>query len=89
MQGSYTFNKFTIGASWGVSGLKATSGDYALSPVLASELVKWNESVVGFGRYQLTTWMALQGEFVHTWSTNQRGQVTYTDALWLGTAWFF
>lgn len=89
VQGSYTFNKFTLGASWGVSGLKATSGDYALSPVLASELVKWNESVVGFARYQLTTWMALQGEYVHTWSTNQMGQVTYNDALWLGTAWFF
>lgn len=85
VQGSYTWDKFTLGASWGVSGLKATAFDAAFDPLM----VKWNESVVGFARYQLTTWMALQAEFTHTWSTNQLGGVAANDTMWLGTAWFF
>jgi hypothetical protein len=52
-------------------------------------LLKDNESVIGFLRYQLTPWMALQAEYGHTWAINQLGQTNSEDDLWLGTAWFF
>jgi hypothetical protein len=86
-QASYTWDKFTFGASWGVSALNATGFDWATGA--APTLVHDNESIIGFLRYQLTPWMALQAEYGHTWSTNQIGQNLQEDDLWLGTAWFF
>ncbi len=87
VQGSYTWDKFTFGASWGVSALDPTSAEWAVGT--APSLVKDNESIIGFVRYQLTPWMALQAEFGHTWDTNWAGFQTNEDDLWLGTAWFF
>jgi hypothetical protein len=86
-QASYTWDKFTFGASWGVSALNATGFDWAVGA--APTLVKDNESIIGFLRYQLTPWMALQAEYGHTWDINQLGQRNSEDDLWLGTAWFF
>jgi hypothetical protein len=86
-QASYTWDKFTFGASWGVSALQATGFDWATGA--APTLLKDNESVIGFLRYQLTPWMALQAEYGHTWAINQLGQTNSEDDLWLGTAWFF
>ena len=86
-QASYTWDKFTFGASWGVSALNATGFDWATGA--APTLLHDNESIIGFLRYQLTPWMALQAEYGHTWDTNQLGQRNSEDDLWLGTAWFF
>ncbi len=86
-QGSYTWDKFTFGASWGVSALEATGFDYYSG--FAPTLVKDNESIIGFVRYQLTAWMALQAEFGHTWTIDQAGGDLQEDDIWLGTAWFF
>jgi hypothetical protein len=86
-QASYTWDKFTFGASWGVSALQATGFDWATGA--APTLVKDNESIIGFLRYQLTPWMALQAEYGHTWDINQLGERNSEDDLWLGTAWFF
>ena len=88
-QASYTWDRLTVGGSWGVSGLNATSTDIALGFGGVGGLVHYNESAIGFARYQLTTWMALQAEFVHTWSYANLGSAAQNDALWLGTAWFF
>ena len=71
VQGSYTWDKFTFGASWGVSQLNPTSAEWSVG--VADGLVKDNESIIGFARYQLTPWMALQAEFGHTWATNWSG----------------
>ncbi len=88
-QASYTWNKLTVGGSWGVSGLNATAADIALGLTVNGGLVHYNESAIGFARYQLTSWMALQAEYVHTWSYSFTGPSAQNDALWLGTAWFF
>jgi hypothetical protein len=88
-QASYTWDKLTVGGSWGVSGLNLTSTDIALGFGGVGGLVHYNESAIGFARYQLTSWMALQAEFVHTWAYANQGQASQNDALWLGTAWFF
>jgi hypothetical protein len=88
-QASYTWDRLTVGGSWGVSGLNATTTDIALGFAGVGGLVHYNESAIGFARYQLTTWMALQAEFVHTWSYANLGSAAQNDALWLGTAWFF
>ncbi len=86
-QGSYTWDKFTFGASWGVSQLDATTYDLA-NPVAAG-LVRDNESIIGFIRYQLTPWMAIQAEYGHTWDISWSGLEQNEDDIWLGTAWFF
>ncbi|MGB7126914.1 MAG: porin [Methylovirgula sp.] len=86
-QGSYTWDKFTFGASWGVSAMNATGVDYTDGE--APFLLKDNESIIGFARYQLTPWMALQAEFGHTWAINWSGYTLNEDDIWLGTAWFF
>jgi len=86
-QASYTWDKFTFGGSWGVSAMNATAADAALG--FAPFLLKDNESAIGFVRYQLTPWMALQAEFGYTWATNQSGGQQNEEDIWLGTAWFF
>ncbi len=86
-QASYTWDKFTFGASWGVSALEATGFDWSTG--VGPTLLKDNESIIGFLRYQLTPWMAIQAEYGHTWDINQLGEKNSEDDLWLGTAWFF
>jgi len=96
-QGSYTWDKFTIGASWGISVLQANScdnngtftGACGYSFYDTANMLKSNQSYVGFARYQLTSWMAIQGEYVHSISTNQTGGKIQADQIDLGTAWFF
>ncbi len=88
VQGQYTFYKnFTIGGSWGISALESNSFD--VLTFYNPFLLRSNESFVGFARYQLTTWMALQGEYTHTISKNQSGGNMQEDTFALGTAWFF
>lgn len=86
-QGSYTWDKFTFGASWGISALDPTAFENTFGT--APFLLRSNQSVIGFLRYQLTPWMALQAEFGHTWATSWGGFVEEEDDLYLGTAWFF
>jgi hypothetical protein len=88
-QGSYTWDKFTFGASWGISAMNNTWLDDAFYSTYGDTMLKSNQSIIGFARYQLTSWMALQAEFGHTWATNQSGGVQNEDDIWLGTAWFF
>ncbi|MHB8887029.1 MAG: porin, partial [Methylovirgula sp.] len=89
-QGSYTFGKFTLGASWGISVLEANSFDtLAGNFAYYQYMLKSNQSYVGFARYQLTSWMALQGEYVHSIATNQTGGKIQADQIDFGTAWFF
>jgi hypothetical protein len=86
-QGSYTFfDRFMIGASYGVSYLEANAFDIALGN---STLVRSNESLIGFARYKLTDWVNLQGEYIHSISRNQAGQAITNDAFVLGTTFFF
>lgn len=91
-QGSYTFfDKFTLGASWGISYLEANSYDNTVGVSNGYEpyMLRSNQSYVGFARYQITTWMAIQGEYAHSISTNQSGGQIQGDQIDLGTAWFF
>jgi hypothetical protein len=86
-QASYTWDRFTFGGSWGVSALSSTGFD--VTQAYNPTLLKDNESAIGFVRYQLTAWMTLQTEFVHTWAINQSGGQQNEDDVWFGTAWFF
>ncbi len=90
-QASYTWDKFTFGGSYGISALNANGFDdtAAAEAVYTQFMLKYNQSAIGFIRYQLTPWMALQGEYVHTWATNWSGGQVIQDQIDAGTAWFF
>jgi hypothetical protein len=90
-QASYTWDKFTFGGSWGISAMSPSSFDNtAIGQFFyTGTLLRSNQSAIGFVRYQLTPWMALQAEFGHTWATNWSGGIAEEDDIWLGTAWFF
>jgi predicted porin len=90
-QASYTWDKFTFGGSYGISALNANGFDDTVGVALGYTpfMVQSNESAIGFIRYQLTPWMALQGEYVHTWATNWSGGQVIEDQIDAGTAWFF
>lgn len=86
-QATYTWDKFKFGGSWGISEIDANGFDVlqAYGPFL----LKSNESAIGFVRYQLTQWMTIEGEYVHSWATNQSGGRSIADQIDFGTAWFF
>ncbi len=90
-QASYTWDKFTFGGSWGISALEANSFDTTYGPFFGyyNNMLKSNQSAIGFVRYQLTPWMAIQGEYVYSWATNQTGGEETASQIDLGTAWFF
>ena len=94
LQGSYTFDRFTLGASYGVSYLDTanafdTANVTALYVAGTECLVHKNESWIGFVRYKLTSWVKLQAEYIHTRDQNTIGQNNNDDAVVAGTTFFW
>jgi len=88
-QAAYTFDgRFTVGGSYGASYLDANWIDYQPG-YGAGTLVHSNSSWIGFGRYKLTDWVNIQGEFIHTISRNALGGSNSSDGFVLGTTFFF
>jgi len=87
VQGTYTFaKKFTFGASYGQSHLSlANSGETSSS----ESITRNNGSWIGQGRYALTKWVNLVGEYTHTRSESQLGAISTSDSVALGTIAFF
>ena len=75
--------KLSLAASYGISFLQATTADAAIATQGA--LVRSNESYFGAARYHLTTWVYLQGEYAHTISRSQNGNVAQENTLSAGT----
>jgi len=94
-----------VGASWGVSHLETTgatnqaeiaqcnaavnSGTSLVSGFGPTCLVRDNRSWIGFARYNLTDWVKLQAEYIHTTSENQLGITNKDDAFAVGTTFFW
>jgi predicted porin len=86
IQASYTFfNKLTVGGSFGESDLDMTSSESGFN----TELVKSNQATIGYVKYQLSDWVALQGEFIHTESENHQNQTNKDDAVAIGATIFW
>ena len=86
IQGSYTFwDRLTIGGSYGISQLDANSFDRLNNPFL----VKFTESEIGYAKYKLTSWVALQAEYIHTDEQNHSGGHVKDDAVAVGTTFFW
>ncbi len=87
-EAEYTiFDRFTFGGSYGGSWLDANSFDFSQGYV--PWLLKSNQSAIGFLRYKLTDWVALQTEFINSISRNQSGGAITTNAFVAGTTFFF
>ncbi len=94
-------NPLTVGGSWGVSHLETTGASNsfeiancnasvtALLNTAQSCLVKDNQSWIGFARYNLTDWVKLQAEYIHTTAENQIGIRNKDDAFAVGTTFFW
>jgi hypothetical protein len=96
-------NPLTVGASWGVSVLhtagaadnfiETTNCNFALTLAPGTPgtacLVKDNQSWIGFVRYNLTDWVKLQAEYIHTTSENQIATTIHDDAFVAGTTFFW
>jgi hypothetical protein len=74
--------RLTLAGSYGVSYLDRTAFD-------VGALVRKNESYIGAARYKLTTWVNLQGEYVHTTATSHAGNRSDEDTISAGTILFF
>jgi len=86
VQGLATFGKFSVGGSYGESHLKyANLGDALANPTL----VDTNSSWVGQGRYGLTSWVTLIGEYIHTKSQAHNGNAARGDTAAVGAILFF
>ncbi len=83
VQGTYSFGKALLGVSYGRSSLDLASGE------VFPELVRRNSSIVGQGRYSLTSWVTLVGEYIHTKAKAHGGNEAASDALALGAILFF
>jgi hypothetical protein len=71
-QGTYTFvQKFTVGASYGLSHLGLASGE--INPALVNN----NNSEIDGIRYKLTPWMNLVSEYTHTRAVAYGGNGRY------------
>ncbi|ACB96816.1 hypothetical protein [Beijerinckia indica] len=82
-QASYkVLDKLKIGASYGISLLEGVYGD-------PGTLIRSSDAYVGFARYQLTDWVSLEAEYIHTTSRNQFYQRLDNNALVLGSAIVF
>ncbi len=86
LQGMATFGKFSVGGSYGESHL-----DYAnLADGLANPtLIDTNSSWVAQGRYGLTSWVTLIGEYIHTKSEAHNSNEAEADTLAMGAIMFF
>ena len=52
-------------------------------------MIKDNQSWIGFARYNLTDWVKLQAEYIHTTAENQIGLRIHDDAVVIGTTFFW
>ncbi|MFA6114076.1 MAG: porin [Sphingomonas sp.] len=82
-QATATFGKFTLGGSYGESHLDLTNGE--INPTLLDK----NSSWVGQGRYGLTSWVTLVGEYVHTKAEAHGTNEATSDTIALGAILFF
>lgn len=82
-QGTVTFDKLLLGVSYGESRLDLARGE----PV--SALVETNSSWVFQGRYALTPWASLVGEYTRTKSEAHNGNDASSNAIALGSIIFF
>jgi hypothetical protein len=94
LQGAYTFDRVTVGASYGVSYLDTANAfdaaNVAALCVAGTEcLVHKNESWIGFVRYKLTNWVKLQAEYIYTRDQNAIGGTNYDNAVVAGTTFFW
>ncbi|WP_338465653.1 porin [Novosphingobium sp. ZN18A2] len=81
-----TFGKIGIGGSYGASFLDyANAADALANPTL----VRKNSSWVGQVRYNMTSWVTLIGEYVHSKAEAHNGNEAKSDALALGGILFF
>jgi hypothetical protein len=88
-QGAYTFfDRLQVGGSYGISYLKGNAIDFSFIGGLGT-LVYSNASYIGFAKYKFTDWVNFQGEYIHSISRNQLGGQISTDAVVLGTTFFF
>lgn len=85
--------RWTLGASYGESGLhRAGSGETTCTSTIAlctDSITRNNLSYIGQGRYHLTSWVNLVGEYTHTRSESQGGAVSTSNSFALGTIAFF
>ena len=81
-----TFGKIGIGGSYGESSLHYANAADALA---VPDLLKTNSSYVGQLRYNLTSWVTLIGEYVHSKAEAHSGNEAQSDALALGGILFF
>jgi hypothetical protein len=92
-QATYTMGKFTLAGSYGASYLKLTSAEKDGRDIGAAiydpTLLDHNASYVGQGRYGLTSWVTLIGEYVHTHSTAQGGNHANSNTVATGAILFF
>lgn len=82
-QGAYTFGKFTLAGSYGLSHLSLAPGE--VNPTLLDKNSAW----VGQARYGLTPWITLIGEYVHAKSTAHGTNEANSDTLATGAILFF
>lgn len=86
VQGLATFGKVSVGGSYGESRLHhANAADALASPTLVST----NRSWVAQGRYGLTSWVTLVGEYIHTISRAHNGNSAAGDTVAMGAILFF
>ena len=64
VQGQYTWDRLTVGGSWGISALDRNP---EIDPVT---LQRYIDSEIGYVRYKLTDWVNFQFEYVHTEEQN-------------------
>jgi predicted porin len=82
-QAAYTIGKFTLAGSYGESRLDLASGE--VNPLLVDKNSAW----VGQGRYQLTSWVTLLGEYIHTKSEAHGPNEANSNAIAAGAILFF
>jgi predicted porin len=84
VQGTYKlFERLTLGVSHGVSSLDLA--DDEVNPLL----VEHNKSQVVAVHYQLTDWLKLVAEYIHTKSEAHGGNEATSDTIAAGTILFF
>ncbi|MBC2665139.1 porin [Novosphingobium flavum] len=81
-----TFGKLAVGGSYGESSLRhANAADALANP----NLVRVNSSYVGQVRYNLTSWVTLISEYIHSKSVAHSGNRAESDAVAVGGILFF
>lgn len=86
VQALATFGKIGIGGSYGESSLHYAN---AADAVAVPDLLRTNSSYVGQLRCNLTSWVTLIGEYVHSKAEAHSGNEAESDAMALGGILFF